>query len=208
VDDGVSLEAQQAKIEAWCLANDYELVKIYRDEGISGKSMANRDGLLQAMDFLGRDSVLVTYSMSRISRNIRDMLDIGDELQKKGANLVSLTEKIDTTSAAGKMIFNMLAVMNQFERDQISERTTAALQYKKSIGQRIGTIPYGYSLADDGVHLIKNQQEQEILSNIMTLRKQGYSLRKITAQLNADGVMTRRGSEWRVQYIHNLLKAA
>ncbi len=208
VDEGVSLEAQKAKIAAWCEVNDYELVQMFSDEGISGKSMNNREGLQQALDAMEKDAALVTYSMSRISRNIRDMLDIGDDLQKRGANLVSLTEKIDTTSAAGKMIFNMLAVMNQFERDQISERTTIALQYKKSIGQRVGTIPYGYSLNADGVHLVEDSQEQEILQDIIALRKQGYKLREIAEQLNTDGILTRRGTEWKVQYIHNLLPKA
>ncbi len=208
VDDGVSMEAQQAKIEAWCLANDYELVEVFRDDGISGKSMNKREGLQNAIDSIGKDIALVTYSMSRISRSIRDMLDIGDHLQKKGANLVSLTEKIDTTSAAGKMIFNMLAVMNQFERDQISERTKSALQYKKAQNQRIGTIPYGYALAGDGIQLIENPEEQEILQNIIQLRKEGYTLREIAEQLNNDGVLTRKRGEWKLQYIHNLLKAA
>lgn len=207
VDEGVSLQAQEAKIKAWCELNDYELVEIFKDEGMSGKT-ANRDGLQKALDSIGKDIALVTYSMSRISRSIRDMLHISDLLQKKKANLVSLTENIDTTSAAGKMIFNMLAVMNEFEREQIGERTKAALAYKKSKNQRIGTIPYGYELDTDGVHLIDNPLEQNILKDISKLRKKGYKLRQIVEQLNSDGVLTRRGSQWRVQYIHSLLKAA
>jgi site-specific DNA recombinase len=208
VDEGVSLEAQRSKIEAWCEVNDYELVNVYTDAGISGKTMANRDGLLRALDAVDRDVALVTYSMSRISRSTREMLSLADKLEKKGADLVSLTEKIDTTTAAGKMVFRMLAVLNEFERDQVSERTKAALAHKKAKGERIGTVPYGFGLADDGVALVKNIQEQTILANIQLLRGEGYKLREITEQLNKDGLLTRRGSEWRVQYVHNLLKAA
>lgn len=208
VDEGVSLEAQRAKIEAWCLANDYQLVEVFTDAGISGKAMDNREGLAQALESIGKDIALVTYSMSRISRSTRDMLSLADQLEKCGADLVSLTEKIDTTTAAGKMVFRMLAVLNEFERDQVSERTKAALQYKKAQGQRVGTIPYGYSLADDGTSLIENNAEQSILQDIQKLRSEGYRLREITEQLNKDGLLTRRGSAWRVQYIHNLLKAA
>jgi len=208
VEDGVSLEAQQTKIEAWCLANDYELVNVYTDSGISGKAMANREKLLQALDAVGQGIALVTHSMSRISRSTRDMLALADKLEKRGADLVSLTEKIDTTTAAGKMIFRMLAVLNEFERDQVSERTKAALAHKRAKGERIGTVPYGYSLHDDGVSLIENNAEQSILRDIQLLRREGYKLREITEELNNRGLLTRRGSEWRVQYIHNLLKAA
>jgi site-specific DNA recombinase len=208
VDEGVSLEAQRSKIEAWCEVNDYELVNVYTDAGISGKTMANREGLLRALDAVDRDVALVTYSMSRISRSTREMLSLADKLEKKGADLVSLTEKIDTTTAAGKMVFRMLAVLNEFERDQVSERTKAALAHKKTKGERIGTVPYGFGLDDDGVALVKNTQEQTILKSIQLLRGEGYKLREITEQLNRDGLLTRRGSEWRVQYVHNLLKVA
>ena len=208
VDDGVSLETQKAKIEAWCLANDYDLVEVFSDEGISGKAMNNREGLQQALDAVNKDMALVTYSMSRISRSTEDMLALARQIEKQGADMVSLSEKIDTTSAAGKMVFRMLAVLNEFERDQISERTTAALQYKKQQGQRIGTVPYGYSLDADGIHLVPDTREQKILRFITQLRNEGYKLRQIAEQLNADGLLTRRGSEWRVQYVHNLLKAA
>lgn len=208
VEDGVSLEAQQARIEAWCTVNDYELVNVYTDSGISGKAMDNRDGLQQALDVLDQGFALVTYSMSRVSRSTRDMLTFADKLEKRGADLVSLTEKIDTTTAAGKMVFRMLAVLNEFERDQVSERTKAALAHKKSKNERIGTVPYGYSVAGDGASLIENNAEQSILRDIQLLRREGYKLREITEELNNRGLLTRRGSEWRVQYIHNLLKAA
>jgi len=208
VEDGVSLEAQQAKIEAWCLANDYQLAEVFTDAGISGKAMDNREGLQQALDSMDQGIALVTYSMSRISRSTRDMLSLADKLEKVGADLVSLTEKIDTTTAAGKMVFRMLAVLNEFERDQVSERTKVALAHKKAKGERVGTVPYGYSLADDGISLIDNPAEKAILQDIQQLRREGYRLREITEQLNKDGLLTRRGTEWRLQYVHNLLKAA
>ena len=208
VEEGVSLEAQQAKIEAWCLANDYQLVEVFTDAGISGKAVDNRDGLQQALDSMDQGIALVTYSMSRISRSTRDMLSLADKLEKVGADLVSLTEKIDTTTAAGKMVFRMLAVLNEFERDQVSERTKAALAHKKAKGERVGTVPYGYSLADDGINLIDNPAEKAILQDIQQLRREGYRLREITEQLNKDGLLTRRGTEWRLQYVHNLLKVA
>lgn len=116
--EGVSLDAQKAKLAAWCLANDYEL---------SGGRADNRPGLQSAIEEACKTkSALVVYSLSRLARSTKDTIAIDEQLDKAGADLVSLSEKIDTTSAAGKMIFRMLAVMAEFEKDQISERTKMA----------------------------------------------------------------------------------
>lgn len=206
-DDGASLEAQKARIRAWCLANEYELVALFEDRGISGKT-TNRPAFTKALDTVGQDIALVAYSLSRLTRSTKDMLHIAETLEKRGADLVSLTEKIDTTTAAGRMVFRMLAVLNEFEADLVSERTKAALAHKKSQGQRVGTIPFGYRLAEDDTTLKAEPTEQAILGKIQELRNAGFSLRAIANQLNADGVLTRRGSAWKFQYIDNLLKAA
>ena len=117
--DGDSLAAQRAKIEAWCVVNDYELKAIYEDAGVSG-TKADRDGLQEAIQATGKGDALVVYSLSRLTRNTRHMLQLSEHLEKQGTDIVSLTEKIDTTTASGKMVFRMMAVLNEFERDQIS----------------------------------------------------------------------------------------
>jgi len=206
--DGVSLEAQQAKIEAWCQVNDYDLVAIYSDAGISGKAMDNRQGLGKVMDVIGKGDALVAYSLSRLSRSTKDMLDMAETLERKGADLVSLTEKVDTTTAAGKMVFRMLAVLNEFERDQVSERTKSALSHKKSKGERIGTVPYGYRLDADGISLVKFDVEQKLLAKMRRLRRSGRKLREIADRLNADGFVTRRGRQWQIQHIHHHLNTS
>ena len=153
--DGVSLEAQRARIEAYCLLNELELAAVFVDAGISGKRADNRPELQNALNAVcGASGVLVCYSLSRLARSTKDTIAISERLDKAGADLVSLSEKIDTTSAAGKMVFRMLAVMAEFERDVISERTTTAMAHKKSQGERVGEIPFGYQLAADGVMLV------------------------------------------------------
>lgn len=206
VADGVSMEAQTAKIKAWCDINDYQLVAIYEDAGISGKALKGRDGLSEALAATQEGYALITYSMSRLSRSVRDMLDIGDKLNKKGADLVSLTEKIDTTTAAGKMVFNMLAVMNQFERDQCSERTKAAMQHMKAQGKRIGSIPHGYQLTKNNM-LIPEKDGQEMLRLVSELKKNGLSLRKISAKLAAKGVFNKNKKPFTAQSIKQMLAA-
>ena len=125
---------------------------------------------------------MVACSLSRISRSTKDMLTIAETLESKGADLVSLSERIDTTSAAGKMVFKMLAVLNEFERDLVSERTKAVLAHKKAKGEKYGTVPFGYREVDG--RLIEVQSELDILADIVLMRNQGKTLRCIAGYLN------------------------
>jgi len=205
---GVSLDAQRAKVEAWADLNGYELVDIHTDAGISGKRADNRPGLQDALKDIGKGEALVVYSLSRLARSTRDTLDIADQLDKRGADLVSISEKIDTTTAAGKMVFRMLAVLNEFERDQVSERTRTALQYKRSRGEKTGgDVPYGYDLVDG--RLVKNRREQKAIRLIGELRAKGYSLRAIGKELEAKGYRTKRGkATWNPKTVSTILKRA
>jgi DNA invertase Pin-like site-specific DNA recombinase len=188
-EDGVSLDAQRSKIAAWCEVMGYELVQVFADEGISGHSMEKRAGLQVAVDTVCvSGAVLVVYSLSRLARNARETLELGERLNKAGADLVSLSEKIDTTSAAGKMVFRMLAVLAEFERDQVSERTTMALQYKKALGEKLGgRVPYGKQLSADGIHLEANPNEQAVIDIAREMHQAGLSSRKIATRLAEQG---------------------
>jgi site-specific DNA recombinase len=196
--DGVSLEAQQAKAEAWATANGYTVAGSFSDAGISGKKTCNRPGLQSALSLVcaERGNVLIVYSLSRLARSTKDAISIADKLERSGADLVSLTEKIDTTSAAGKMVFRMLAVLAEFERDLVSERTKAALSFKAQRGERIGEIPFGYTLADDGVMLVSNEREQQTLLDLRALRRSGMSWQRIADALNERGIPTKKGRAW------------
>lgn len=211
VEDGVSLDAQKAKVTAWCLANDVELGEVFVDAGLSGKRADNRPALQQALDAACRSAgVLVVYSLSRLARSTKDTIQIAERLEKAGADLVSLSEKIDTTTAAGKMVFRMLAVLAEFERDQISERTRMAMAHKRQRGERISRrIPYGYDLAPDGVALTENPSEQRVLARIASLRESGYTFQSIADELAREGILTKEGSnQWKPGTIHKILKRA
>lgn len=120
---------------------------------------------------------------------------------------MSLSERIDTTTAAGKMVFRMLAVLAEFERDLVSERTTAALAHKASRGERVGEIPFGWTLGADGVTLAENPAEQAILADIHALRADGWTYRAIAAELTGRGVLTKKSNaKWTHQAVASILK--
>lgn len=203
--EGVSLEAQKAKIKAWCMLNDYTLDGVFIDAGISGKRADNRPELQAALLACPKGGAVVVYSLSRLARSTADTLAIADQLQKKQVDLVSLSEKIDTTTAAGKMVFRMLAVLAEFERDQVSERTTMAMRHKKAAGERVGTIQYGYSLGEDGVRLVENPSEQKVVRLVKQLRGENLTLQSIADKLTAKGYKP-RGKAWYPKTVSNILK--
>lgn len=204
-DKGVSLEAQQAKIEHWCKANGYELVKVYVDAGISGKRMDTRKELLAALASLKKGMALVSYSLSRLARSTKDLIEISELVAKKKADLISLSESIDTTTAAGKMMFQMLAVLSEFERNLTAERTSGALQHKKATGQKYtNQTPYGFEAIEG--RLVEVKQEAEIVAEIQSARSSGTTLQVIADSLNGRGIPTKTGKTWAPATIHLLLK--
>jgi len=209
VTDGVSLDAQRERITAWCMANGYALGEVFVDAGLSGGRSDNRPGLQSALDAVCKvRGVLVVYSLSRLARSTKDTINIGERLEKSNADLVSLSERIDTTSAAGKMMFRMLAVLAEFERDQISERTTTAMRFKAAQGQRVGKVPFGFDLGQDGVSLVPNSAELEAIGLIHQLREKRYSLRDIAAELNSRNIPTKEGKPWTHSTIQRIISRA
>lgn len=205
--EGISLEAQESRIRAWCELNAHQLVAVFVDAGISGKRCDNRPELQKALAAVTAcKGTLIVYSLSRLARSTKDTLSISERLERSGADLVSLSEKIDTTSAAGKMVFRMLAVLAEFERDLVSERTTAALQHKKQRGGRMGQIPFGQSIAEDGDTLVINDTEADVIRQVRTLRQQGLTLQAIANHLESQHIPNKSGRvRWNTTQIHRLL---
>lgn len=208
VQEGVSLAAQASRIRAWAQANGFELVALQEDAGISGGKADNRPGLQEAIaKACKHKAALVVYSLSRLARSTKDAISISERLEKGGADLVSLSERIDTTTASGKMVFRMLAVLAEFERDQVSERTKAALAHKKALHRRAGNIPYGYALGPDGDSLVPVQKEQDTIRLMRRLRSRGLSFRQLAAELERRGVPTKKGrGRWHFQIVRDVLR--
>ena len=205
-DFGVSLDAQTEKIRGWCASNGYEVAHIFVDRGLSGGRSDNRPALQEALRTISRGDSLVVYSLSRLARSTRDTLQIAETLERKGADLVSLTEKIDTTSSTGKMVFRLLAVLSEFERDVISERTSLAMGYLRSTGRFCGgDAPYGYRCLDGSLQVIP--EEMGVIRLIHQFRDEGESLRSISQRLTERGIRSRAGKPLHHDLIARILKS-
>ncbi len=207
-DRGVSLAAQADKVRAMATVHDATLVDVITDAGVSAKNL-DRPGLARLLELVDRRqvSMVIVAKLDRLTRSVRDLGELLDRFQRRGVSLVSVAESLDTGSAAGRLVLNVMASVSQWEREAIGERTREALQHKKAQGERVGTIPFGYQLGADGRRLDPNPDEQQIVALIRECRDGGYSLRAIAGELNRQGYLTRRGSVWRHQYIAGVLAA-
>lgn len=203
-DEGVSLAAQRAKITAWCQLNDYELMAIYEDAGISGKTVIKRPQLQAALAEIKKGMALVAYNLSRLARSTKNCIEIADELKNKGGDLVSLTEKIDTSSAMGEFFFTLIAALGQMERKIIGERTKAALAHKKAIGEKYAPVPFGYVEINKRLEVVK--YEANLVSEIFSKRAAGETLQSIAHALNEQGVMGKQGGKWYASSVSCILK--
>ncbi|MDQ4418848.1 recombinase family protein [Sphingobium sp. DEHP117] len=113
--------------------------KIFTDK-LSGKSR-RRAGLDDALASLNANDQLVVWRLDRLGRNFRHLVDIADELRERGVNLISISEGIDTSSNVGEIIFRLMSVFSDFERNVIVERTRAGLAAAKARGVKLGRKP-------------------------------------------------------------------
>lgn len=210
--DGVSLDAQRDRLRTYCRLNGIKLIDIKADEGYSGSTLA-RPGLQSALQMIrrGRANTLLVAKLDRLSRSLRDVCTLVEELFSDEQNhLLSLCGMVNTHSAAGRMVLMNLANYCQFEREMISERTRDALQHMKAQGIRLGPAHYGYALGDhldeQGRRvLVPVESEQTVIAKMVALRSEGLSFSQVVQRLNAEQVPARRGGPWRVNGVRNAL---
>lgn len=192
-----SAEAQFARCEAYCEFNHWSILARYKDELKSGKD-DNRPQFQEAIAMACKHkTVFVVYSLSRFSRNVVDSLKYADMLYKAGAQLVSIEEKIDTTSATGELVFNLLSVLNHYNRRMMAKTTSDAMMtYQYYMNLRMSDkVPFGTQIdPNDSTRLIENQSERAIINEILQMRAKKMTLRQISRRLWKGGFTGRRSA--------------
>lgn len=206
-DRGISLEAQADKIRAMTVVHSAELVDIVVDGGESAKNL-NRPGMARLLGLVEARQVqgVIVAKLDRLTRSVKDLCELLERFERRGVALISVAESLDTSSAAGRLVLNIMAAVSQWEREAIGERTRDALRHKRNRGERVGNIRFGYRLSGDGRHVEPDPGEQAVLAEIQRLRDGGGTLRGIAAALNRRKLRTRRGSAWRLEHVARILK--
>ena len=206
-DRGVSLEAQQEKVRAMAVVHGAELIHVVVDAGESAKSL-DRPGMRQVLEMVrhGTIGIVIVAKLDRLTRSVKDLAVLLELFQRRGVALISVAEALDTGSAAGRLLLNIMTSVSQWEREAIGERTRDAMRHKKANLQFVGNLPYGYQLCSDRRTVEPCPAEQEIRHKIERCRKRGHSYRIIADTLNQLGYRTRSGSRWRAEYVHRVAK--
>jgi site-specific DNA recombinase len=205
-DHGTSLETQSARIQAMATVQAADLLEVVVDGGESAKDM-NRAGLRRVLALVeaGKVDAVIVSKLDRLTRSVKDLCELLELFERKGVALVSVAESLDTGSAAGRLVIKIMASVSEWEREAIGERTRDVLQHKRSCGERVGNIHYGYRLAADEKHVEPDANEQAVLATVRALRARHRSLREIAAALNDSGLRTRRGTAWKHYSVNNII---
>ena len=192
-DAGVSLDAQRAKVEQYAALYDLDLVAVKVDAGESAKSL-DRPALREAFAMLdaGEADALLVVKLDRLTRSVRDFGDLVARYFDKQVALLSVSEQIDTRTAGGRLVLNVLASVSQWEREVIGERTSVAMRHMQDEGRYIGgNVPYGFHLVDG--ELLEHDAEQQVIASARKLRTAGLTLRAVASELSKRGFTTRSG---------------
>ena len=205
-DKGISLEAQQDKAKAYASLYDLDLVEVIIDAGESAKTL-ERPGLQRALSMLktGQADALLVVKLDRLTRSVVDLGKLIETYFAPGkAALLSVSEQIDTRSAAGRLVLNILASVSQWERETIAERTRDAMRHKQSQGEYIGGgAPYGFELVDG--ELVAETFEQDVIQQARELRESGLSLAAVAKELDRRGIQSRNAKPFAAMQIKRLV---
>jgi site-specific DNA recombinase len=180
---------------------------VVEDAGVSARTM-DRPGLQRALAMLARGEAqaLIVLKLDRLTRSVRDLGELLEGPFARAA-LLSVGEQIDTRTAAGRLVLNVLASVAQWERETIGERTATAMAHKKTKGERVGAVPYGYGLGADGHALVPVAAEQAVIAEARRLKASGLALRAIAAELERAGMVARNGRRFEAAQVQRMVAA-
>jgi len=195
---GFGLDAQKIACENYARKFNRVVDQFYVDDGYSAAlPIDKRPALLQAMISIEKDDVILVAKRDRLGRDVVLVALIENEIKRKGGKVISLAgEGTDNDDPSSLLMRRIVDSFGEYERNIIKARTKAAMAVKKGRNERVGYIPYGKKLSDDGTHLEANDEEQSVIQVIKDLRSEGMAFRKIASHLNQNRIFNRSGRSW------------
>ncbi|WP_195959365.1 recombinase family protein [Clostridium saudiense] len=215
-EEGYSIDEQERLLRSWAEKNNYEVYKCYSDRGISGKDIKNRPALKELLKDAEEKKfdMVISWKINRISRKLADVLKIVDILEKNDITFKSYSEPFETDTPAGKMQFQMMALIGEFERGTIAQNVKMGMCAKAKSGEWCGGRVLGYDLvpidSQEGAkrkknRLTINEKEAEAVRFIFNEYVNGKGYKAITNQLNKLGYKTKKGNDFSVGSIREIL---
>jgi site-specific DNA recombinase len=203
---GEAPEHHLERAKMYAMARGWNIVEVYDLAGQSGKAVSDHPEAKRMMADVKRGHIqaLLFSKLARLSRNLREVQDFGDFFRVNNADLVSLNESIDTSTAGGRMFFHLLGVFAQWEREEITERVNASVAIRAKLGKPInGMAPYGYRWVDK--KLVVHPEEAPIRAKAYDLFRQYRRKGRVAKLLNASGYRTRAQQPWSDVHVRRVL---
>lgn len=215
-EEGYSIDEQERLLIEYCKKKGYEVYRCYSDRGISGKDIKNRPALKELLNDAEEKKfdMVISWKINRISRKLADVLKIVDVLEQNNITFKSFSEPFETDTPAGKMQFQMMALIGEFERGTIAQNVKMGMCAKAKAGEWCGGRVLGYDLVaverEGGTKRSKtkltiNKKEAEIVKLIFNEYVKGKGYKAITSQLNKIGYKTKKGNNFSVASIRDIL---
>jgi len=203
--EGYSLSAQEERLKAYCLAKGWEVVKVYVDDGYSGRS-DDRPAYQRMLREKDQWDIMVVLKMDRIHRNSKNFTVMMERLRDWDKEFTSMQESFDTTTAMGRFVMDIIQRIAQLESEQIGERVYVGMLQKAKEGKGIlgFNLPYGFLIENGNLYAVITETEE--VKRMFDLYVQGNTLRDICRNLTERGVRTKKGhSRWDPKTIKRIL---
>ena len=205
--EGFSIQGQVNQIKEYCNFNNFKVIDVYADRGISGKSM-NRPELQRMLQDAknGHIDCVMVYKTNRLARNTSDLLKIVEDLHKQNVEFFSLSERMEVNTSSGKLMLQILASFAEFERNNIVDNIFMGQTIRAQEGYYQGNLPLAYDKVPYNKHeLMINQHEANIVKYIFESYAKGHGYRKIANALNHKGYVTKKGNPFSISAVTYIL---
>ena len=160
------------------------------DAGESAKSL-DRPGMERLLVDARKVDTVIIAKLDRLTRSVKDLALLLEHFTRRDVALVSVAESLDTNTAAGRLVLNIMVSVSQWEREAIGERTRDAMAHMRTVRQAYSPTPYGFERNGDA--LAEAGDELGTVRQIRAWHSAGWTLRKIAGELNRLGVTTKNG---------------
>lgn len=203
--EGFSLPAQRERLKAYCDAHGWTVYKYFEDDGYSGRK-TKRPAYQQMFKERDNWDMILVLKMDRIHRNSRNFMEMMDNLHRVGKEFSSMQESLDTSTAIGRFVVDIIQRIAQLESEQIGERVYAGMKQKaNTVGGPMGKhTPFGYNY-NNGKYTL-NTDESEIVRLIYTRYLEGKTTKEIANDLNDMKIVNKNNNKWKKQSISWILK--
>lgn len=203
--EGFSLDAQITSLRNYCKARGWEIVKEYVEDGHSGRNV-KRPAYQKMMSEKDQWDMILVVKMDRIHRNSRNFMEMMDNLTKWKKEFTSMQESLDTSTAMGRFVVDIIQRIAQLESEQIGERVYTVMKQKaETVGGVLGfAIPYGYDYKDGKLTI--NRDEAKIVKYMFKRYLEGATLSNLIDELHSKNILTKHGKKWGKQTIAGILK--